>query len=218
MGGNFTEKQANALTGAGSRAGFDEEEDPDMKLYQANENKMTARKLQDHQRQIAVNEHKKWMSVMNTHPFSMENPKFKQHLVVTTRQHCYVMLKTNNSLDELSCSIVPIKQSMSARNCPEEVWEEMQSIKADLRRGFGGLGKGVLFLETASRGYRGWANVEVIPVEMDVEMDAPLYFKQALDQADEEWSVHKKVIDTSQKGLRRSIPDNMPYFFIEWSR
>ena len=39
---------------------------------------MTARKLQEHQRQIAVNEHKKWTSVMNTHPFSMENPKFKQ--------------------------------------------------------------------------------------------------------------------------------------------
>ena len=30
--------------------------------------------------------------------------------------------------------------------------------------------------------------------------------------------MHKKVIDTAQKGLRRSIPDNMPYFFIEWSR
>ena len=41
---------------------------------------------------------------------------------------------------------------------------------------------------------------------------------QAIDEAEEEWSQHnaKKLIDTSQKGLRASIPKNFPYFHVEF--
>lgn len=41
---------------------------------------------------------------------------------------------------------------------------------------------------------------------------------QAIDEADDEWSQHnaKKLIDTSQKGLRNSIPEHFPYFHVEF--
>lgn len=41
---------------------------------------------------------------------------------------------------------------------------------------------------------------------------------QAIDEAEDEWSQHnaKKLIDTSQKGLRNSIPKNFPYFHVEF--
>ena len=41
---------------------------------------------------------------------------------------------------------------------------------------------------------------------------------QAIDEAEEEWSQHnaKKLIDTSQKGLRASVPKNFPYFHVEF--
>lgn len=41
---------------------------------------------------------------------------------------------------------------------------------------------------------------------------------QAIDEAEEEWSQHnaKKLIDTSVKGLRASIPKNFPYFHVEF--
>lgn len=41
---------------------------------------------------------------------------------------------------------------------------------------------------------------------------------QAIDEAEDEWSQHnaKKLIDTSQKGLRASIPKNFPYFHVEF--
>lgn len=41
---------------------------------------------------------------------------------------------------------------------------------------------------------------------------------QAIDEAEDEWSQHnaKKLIDTSEKGLRGSIPKNFPYFHVEF--
>lgn len=43
-------------------------------------------------------------------------------------------------------------------------------------------------------------------------------FLQAIDEAEDEWSQHnaKKLIDTSEKGLRGSIPKNFPYFHVEF--
>ena len=43
-------------------------------------------------------------------------------------------------------------------------------------------------------------------------MDAPLYFKQAL--AD----VEGRVIDLSDKTIRKAIPETFPYFSCEWAR
>lgn len=39
-----------------------------------------------------------------------------------------------------------------------------------------------------------------------------------MDEAEDEWSQQhsKKLIDTSEKGLRGSIPKNFPYFHIEF--
>lgn len=41
---------------------------------------------------------------------------------------------------------------------------------------------------------------------------------QAIDEAEDEWSQHnaKKLIDTSVKGLRASIPKDFPYFHVEF--
>lgn len=43
-------------------------------------------------------------------------------------------------------------------------------------------------------------------------------FLQAIDEAEDEWSQHnaKKLIDTSVKGLRGSIPKDFPYFHVEF--
>ncbi|GAY63555.1 hypothetical protein CUMW_226540 [Citrus unshiu] len=46
----------------------------------------------------------------------------------------------------------------------------------------------------------------------------PVSFKKAIDEAEDEWSQHTagKLIDTSVKGLRGSIPKDFPYFRIEF--
>ena len=203
---------------AGSRAGFDEEEDVDTKMFETQEARVTAQRYQEQQRRQAVKAHEAWQTMMHTNPLSMENPKFKRHLVVATGTHAYLMLRTERNLDEAHCLIVPIRQTPSTRASSEDSWEEIQNFKSSLRRLFGSLGKGVLFMEYALRGTRHWGHVEVIPVPLEVELDASLYFKKALSDVDEEWSTHKKLIDTAQKGLRRAIPEGFPYFHIEWAR
>ena len=59
--------------------------------------------------------------------------------------------------------------------------------------------------------------IDFIPVPKRVEQDAPLYFKQALMDSDEQWSQHKKIIDTTKRGLRRCIPKGFAYFHVRWS-
>ena len=81
-------------------------------------------------------------------------------------------------------------------------------------------GLDVIFLETAMNlnGGRSHCVVDCIPVPDEVGADAPIYFKQGLDEAESEWSQHagKRIIDTAKKGLRGSIPANFAYFHVEF--
>lgn len=209
LGSNYKGVEASH---AGSRAGMDEEEEVDMKMFATAASRMTAQKLKERQRQVAINEHRKAMQVMHTHPFSMENPNFKQHLVIARTEHAYVMLATRGALVKSHCFVVPIKQVSSTRLCQEEVFEDIQNFKSSLRRMFGANGQGIVFIETAAQGSRQWGKIEAIPVPLECEMDAPLYFKQAL--AD----VEGRVIDLSDKTIRKAIPETFPYFSCEWAR
>ena len=58
--------------------------------------------------------------------------------------------------------------------------------------------------------------IECIPLEQHLFEEAPIYFKKAILESDEMWSVNKKLIDTREKGLLRSIPKNFPYFSVEF--
>ena len=122
------------------------------------------------------------------------------------------MLATRGALVKSHCFVVPIKQVSSTRLCQEEVFEDIQNFKSSLRRMFGANGQGIVFIETAAQGSRQWGKIEAIPVPLECEMDAPLYFKQAL--AD----VEGRVIDLSDKTIRKAIPETFPYFSCEWAR
>jgi len=58
--------------------------------------------------------------------------------------------------------------------------------------------------------------LEAIPLPNDAWQDAALYFRSALVEQAEEWGTHQKLIDTLGKGLRRSVPKNFPYFYVEY--
>lgn len=60
--------------------------------------------------------------------------------------------------------------------------------------------------------------IECILLPQEIAEAAALYFKKAIDEAEDEWSQRdaKKLIDTSDKGLQSSIPKDFPYFHVEF--
>jgi hypothetical protein len=64
--------------------------------------------------------------------------------------------------------------------------------------------------------------MNVVPLPYSLGETAPAFFKEALLSSEEEWTQHKKIIDTlakSKQGLgklafRRSLVKEMPYFHV----
>ncbi|KAK7280354.1 hypothetical protein RJT34_25417 [Clitoria ternatea] len=152
--------------------------------------------------------------------FCLENPKRPMHLVVSIANFTYLMLPQWQPLVPGHCCILPIQHESATRTVDDNVWTEIRNFKKCLIMMFAKQEKEVVFLETVMglAQQRRHCMVECIPLPQDIAKEAPLYFKKAIDEAEDEWSQHnaKKLIDTSQKGLRNSIPKHFPYFHVEF--
>ena len=64
------------------------------------------------------------------------------------------------------------------------------------------------------------AKMDVIPVPLSVERDAPLYFRSALAEVAQEWGTHglkPTALDGKKKSLRNAVPKmGFPYFYCGW--
>lgn len=152
--------------------------------------------------------------------YCFENPKRPKHLVVAIANFTYLMLPQYQPVTPGHCCIVTLQHEPSTRMVDDNVWEEIRNFKKCLIMMFAKQDKEMIFLETVMglAQQRRHCLLECIPLPQDVAKEAPLYFKKAIDEAEDEWSQHnaKKLIDTSQKGLRSSIPKNFPYFHVEF--
>ncbi|XP_073224129.1 uncharacterized protein [Cicer arietinum] len=152
--------------------------------------------------------------------FCLENPNRPMHLVVSIANFTYLMLPPWQPVVPGHCCILPIPHEPATRTVDDNVWVEIRNFKKCLIMMFAKQDKEVVFLETVMElaQQRRHCMVECIPLPQDIAKEAPLYFKKAIDEAEDEWSQHnaKKLIDTSQKGLRNSIPEHFPYFHVEF--
>ncbi|PWA70446.1 cwfJ-like family protein [Artemisia annua] len=152
--------------------------------------------------------------------FCFENPKRPRHLVIAIANFTYMMLPQWQPVVPGHCCILPMQHDLATRSVDDNVWDEIRNFKKCLLMMFAKQEKEVVFLETVM----GLAKqsrhcmIECIPLPPEVAKQAPLYFKKAIDEAESEWSQHnaKKLIDTSEKGLRHSIPPDFPYFHVEF--
>ncbi|XP_022946470.1 CWF19-like protein 2 isoform X1 [Cucurbita moschata] len=152
--------------------------------------------------------------------FCFENPNRPKHLTVSIANCTYLMLPQWQPVVTGHCCILPISHESATRSVEKTVWEEIRNFKKCLIMMFAKQEKDVVFLETVVglAKQRRHCLIECIPLPQGIAKEAPLYFKKAIDEAEEEWSQHnaKKLIDTSVKGLRGSIPENFPYFHVEF--
>uniref|UniRef100_A0ACD6A902 Uncharacterized protein n=1 Tax=Avena sativa TaxID=4498 RepID=A0ACD6A902_AVESA len=151
--------------------------------------------------------------------YCFENPSRPKHLVVAIGNFTYLMLPQFEPLVPGHCVILPLQHESAVRTVDKNVWEEMRNFKKCLLKMFAQQDKDVVFMETviSLANQRRHCMIECIPVPFEVSNKAPMYFKKAIDEAEEEWSQHemKKLIPTSGN-LRQVIPENFAYFHVEF--
>jgi len=115
------------------------------------------------------------------------------------------------------CVIVPMQHEIASTMVDEDVWKEIQLFRQCLMRMFAEEGKDVIFLETVTTMKKKYHMViECVPLPKRDADVAPGYFKKAINDSEGEWLQHKKLIDTTGKGIRRAVPPNFPYFHVEF--
>ncbi|KAJ1718818.1 Pre-mRNA-splicing factor cwf19 [Coemansia biformis] len=122
-----------------------------------------------------------------------------------------LMLPNREPMSDGHCIIAPIEHiAGSSLRCDDDAWDEITNFMKFLLHMFAAQGKGAVFIETVMSTQPSRAHhcaIECIPLPLDMASDAPAYFKEGLLASGDEWSQHRKVIDTMLKD-RAVAPDN----------
>lgn len=176
-----------------------------------------------------------------------QNPqRDMRHLIVSVGLKLYLALPAVRRLCRGHCIIAPIDHIESQREFDENTYEELQYFKKHIAQAFAAQGQYVVFFETVIRGYQrgsdsqfaqdraiaekmgfyqpqrsafaGHTQIECVPLSATIFRDAPIYFQKAILDIDSEDRVNRKLIDLSQKGFMKSIPDStvFSYFAVEF--
>ncbi|NXI26431.1 C19L2 protein, partial [Sterrhoptilus dennistouni] len=145
------------------------------------------------QRRKAIREHQQLAASMEKCPYCFDSSELSKHLIIAIgTKFCKVSL--NNTF---------LFYKQMFRNALVKMFEAK-----DLD---------CVFLETNMSMKKRYHMVyECIPLPKEVGDMAPIYFKKAIMESDEEWSMNKKLIDLSSKDIRKSVPKGLPYFSVDF--
>jgi len=149
---------------------------------------------------------------------------FQRHRLLALGDHVSLVLTPPNLalIPGQHFYLVPIQHASSLASCDDNVWNEIRLFQNSLRAMYKTNGKTILCTETVTTSLSSsssfWqTKMDVMVVPERVGQDAPLFFKSALsEQAQELSGTHIKLYDTTQKGLRRTIPSQFSYFYLEY--
>ncbi|KAI1201671.1 hypothetical protein F5X97DRAFT_289256 [Nemania serpens] len=199
--------------------------DDDLEYMDENAEKLAKRvqKSELNLKNVAVNEFQKINKILDNcqlcHHEDRNLPPVAPVLSLGTR--VYLTLPTEPEITEGGAVIVPIQHRTNLLECDDDEWEEIRNFMKCLTRLYHDQGREVVFYENAAAPQRHMhAAMQAVPIPYELGDTAPAFFKEAMLSADEEWTQHKKIIDTgarSRDGLgklafRRSIAKEMPYF------
>ncbi|KAF6332848.1 CWF19 like cell cycle control factor 2 [Rhinolophus ferrumequinum] len=172
---------------------------------------------EENQRKKAIAEHRRLAAQMDKCLYCFDSSQFPKHLIVAIGVKVYLCLPNFRSLTEGHCLIVPLQHHRAATLLDEDIWEEIQMFRKSLVKMFKDRGLDCIFLETNLSMKKQYHMVyECIPLPKEVGDTAPIYFKKAIMESDEEWSMNKKLIDLSSKDIRKSVPKGLPYFSVDF--
>ncbi|KAF6236698.1 hypothetical protein HO173_004989 [Letharia columbiana] len=143
--------------------------------------------------------------------------------IVSLATRVYLTLPTEPEISEGGACIIPVQHRGNLLECDDDEWEEIRNFMKSLTRMYHDHGRDVIFYENAAVPQRKkHAGMEVVPLPYSLGETAPAFFKEAILTSDEEWTQHKKIIDTLFKAkqgqgktaFRRTLAKEMPYFHV----
>ncbi|KAJ2604215.1 Pre-mRNA-splicing factor cwf19 [Coemansia sp. RSA 1722] len=209
----------------------------------------------EQQKQAAIRDHHSMESVLDHCGLCFKEKEQRdgskvlsppEYPVVSLGNKVYLALPNCEPMNDGHCVIAPIEHvAGSSLKCDDDVWDEIGNFMKRLIQMFASKNQGVVFLETVMSTTPSKArhcSIECIPLPIQKAADAPAYFKEALLEVDEEWSQHRKIIDTKLKaqaavpkgdnvrdqdsnhaqareiirkgGFRNTMTAKMPYFHV----
>jgi len=143
--------------------------------------------------------------------------------IVSLATRVYLTLPTEPEISKGGAVIVPIQHRTNLLECDEDEWEEIRNFMKSLTRMYYSQKRSVIFYENAATPHRHpHAAMTIVPLPNHLAENAPAFFREAILSADEEWTQHKKLIDTLAKArnglgkmaFRRTLAKEMPYFHV----
>jgi Protein similar to CwfJ C-terminus 1 len=209
------------------RIGKDAKFDNDLDYLDENATKLAkhVQKSEINLRNMAIEDFQKMSRILDTCPLCHHEDKGTGPTapVVSLGTRVYLTLPTEPEISEGGACIVPIQHHTNLMECDEDEWEEIRNFMKCLIRMYHDQGREVIFYENAATPQRKkHAAMEAVPLPYSLGETAPAFFREAMMTADEEWSQHKKVIDTLAKArgglgklaFRRTLIKEMPYFHV----
>lgn len=174
---------------------------------------------------LAVNEYKKVQKALDNCPLCYQEDTGKQPIapVISLGTRVFLTLPTEPEVSDGGAVIVPLSHRTNLLDCDDDEWEEIRNFMKSLTRMYHDQGREVIFYENAATPHRHpHAAMVVTPIPYEEGGTIPAFFKEAFLTADEEWSQHRKIIDTGAKAkegmgraaFRRCIAKEMPYFHV----
>ncbi|KAI9670639.1 MAG: hypothetical protein M1831_005859 [Alyxoria varia] len=184
-------------------------------------------------RNTAINDYQKMKRILDTCPLchheDTETPP--QAPIVSLATRTFLTLPTTPEITPYGfcASIVPTQHRLNLLECDDDEWEEIRNFMKSLTKFYWSMSprRSVVFYENAAHdGRKRHASMEAVPLPAKYANNLPAFFKESILAADEEWTQHRKVIDTlanaTDKGMgklafRRSMVAELPYFHVWFS-
>ncbi|KAL9634559.1 MAG: hypothetical protein Q9164_004022 [Protoblastenia rupestris] len=201
--------------------------DNDLDYMDENATKLAKRvqKSEINLKNTAISDFQKMNRILDTCPLchheDTDTPPVAPLVSLATR--VYLTLPTEPEISDGGACIIPVQHRINLLECDDDEWEEIRNFMKSLTRMYHDQGRDVIFYENAAAPQRRrHASMEVVPLPYSLGETAPAFFKEAMMTADEEWTQHKKIIDTLAKArnglgkvaFRRTLVKEMPYFHV----
>ncbi|KAL9609421.1 MAG: hypothetical protein Q9167_005819 [Letrouitia subvulpina] len=199
----------------------------DLDYMEENANKLAKRvhKSEINLRSSAISDFQKMNRILDKCPLCYHEDSNRPPIapVVSLATRTYLTLPTEPEISEGGACIIPLQHRRNLLECDDDEWEEIRNFMKSLIRMYHDQGRAVIFYENAATPQKKrHAGMEVVPLPYSLGEVAPAFFKEAILISDEEWTQHKKIIDTlakAKQGLgrsafRRTLVKEMPYFHV----